>query len=338
MKNVGFIVTKSEIGGAQTWVNEISNLIKEECNIFLITSEEGWLTHKDVFAGVFVIPGIKKYFDFLTLFKLRKILKENNISTLIASSANAGVYARLVRLLVDFKCIYVSHGWSCLYNGGRLKSIFCIVEKYLSLLTDVIWCVSKSDEKKAIEKIGIKETKIITVSNSVPQMPRCNNKQLQYKVLFVGRLTHPKRPELLANVISNKPQYSLHVVGGGERLESLKKQFSECENIHFLGEVNNFYNYHEYDLFSLISDSEGLPMSGLEAHTAAIPLLLSDVGGCFELIEGNGVLVENTEDDIGYKLDKIFDDYENYREQAIRASGKFVIENYASAYKSIILG
>ncbi|HCS0114328.1 TPA: glycosyl transferase, partial [Escherichia coli] len=83
MKNVGFIVTKSEIGGAQTWVNEISNLIKEECNIFLITSEEGWLTHKDVFAGVFVIPGIKKYFDFLTLFKLRKILKENNISTLI---------------------------------------------------------------------------------------------------------------------------------------------------------------------------------------------------------------------------------------------------------------
>ncbi|HCB2278517.1 TPA: glycosyltransferase, partial [Escherichia coli] len=282
--------------------------------------------------------GIKKYFDFLTLFKLRKILKENNISTLIASSANAGVYARLVRLLVDFKCIYVSHGWSCLYNGGRLKSIFCIVEKYLSLLTDVIWCVSKSDEKKAIEKIGIKETKIITVSNSVPQMPRCNNKPLQYKVLFVGRLTHPKRPELLANVISNKPQYSLHVVGGGERLESLKKQFSECENIHFLGEVNNFYNYHEYDLFSLISDSEGLPMSGLEAHTAAIPLLLSDVGGCFELIEGNGVLVENTEDDIGYKLDKIFDDYENYREQAIRASGKFVIENYASAYKSIILG
>ena len=36
MKNVGFIVTKSEIGGAQTWVNEISNLIKEECNIFLL--------------------------------------------------------------------------------------------------------------------------------------------------------------------------------------------------------------------------------------------------------------------------------------------------------------
>lgn len=115
----------------------------------------------------------------------------------------------------------------------------------------------------------------------------------------------------------------------------MKKQFSECENIHFLGEVNNFYNYHEYDLFSLISDSEGLPMSGLEAHTAAIPLLLSDVGGCFELIEGNGLLVENTEDDIGYKLDKIFDDYENYREQAIRASGNLLSRTMLQHIKAL---
>ncbi len=309
MKNVGFIVTKSEIGGAQTWVNEIANLIQDECKIYLITSEEGWLTNKEVFTRVFVIPGIKKYFDFYAFFELKKILKHNNISTLIASSANAGVYARLVRLLVDFKCVYVSHGWSCLYNGGRLKPIFCAVEKYLSFLTDIIWCVSQSDKIKAIEKIGIRASKIITVSNSVPQIPKRNNKQLQYKVLFVGRLTHPKRPELLANVISKKPQYSLYVVGGGGELESLRKQFSDCENIHFLGEINNFNNYHEYDVFSLISDSEGLPMSGLEAHTAAIPLLLSNVGGCFELIEGNGLLVDNTECDIESKLDKIFDDY-----------------------------
>ncbi|HCQ6865898.1 TPA: glycosyltransferase, partial [Escherichia coli] len=141
-----------------------------------------------------------------------------------------------------------------------------------------------------------------------------------------------------ANVISKKPQYSLYVVGGGGELESLRKQFSDCENIHFLGEINNFNNYHEYDVFSLISDSEGLPMSGLEAHTAAIPLLLSNVGGCFELIEGNGLLVDNTECDIESKLDKIFDDYMYYSEQANLVSGKFVIENYASAYKSIILG
>lgn len=50
---------KIRIGGAQTWVNEISNLIKEECNIFLITSEEGWLTHKDVFLPEFCHTGIK---------------------------------------------------------------------------------------------------------------------------------------------------------------------------------------------------------------------------------------------------------------------------------------
>ncbi|EED7773108.1 glycosyl transferase, partial [Salmonella enterica subsp. houtenae] len=44
MTNVAFIITKSEIGGAQTWVNEIAKLIEKDCKVFLITSEYGWLT------------------------------------------------------------------------------------------------------------------------------------------------------------------------------------------------------------------------------------------------------------------------------------------------------
>ncbi|WFN98160.1 glycosyltransferase [Edwardsiella ictaluri] len=32
-------------------------------------------------------------------------------------------------------------------------------------------------------------------------------------------------------------------------------------------------------LFALCSDSEGLPMSALEAGSAGVPMLLSDVGG-----------------------------------------------------------
>ncbi|EEJ0784112.1 glycosyltransferase family 4 protein, partial [Salmonella enterica] len=285
MTNVAFIITKSEIGGAQTWVNEIAKLIEQDCKVFLITSEYGWLTQCSVFSEVYIIPGIKKYFDVIAYIKLIKFIKKNNIKSIVASSANAGVYSRLARLTCSFKCIYVSHGWSCLYNGGRLKSIFCKIEKYLSKLTDVIWCISESDREKAIKKIGIDEGKIITATNAVPPMPARLKECLEYKILFVGRLTHPKRPCLLAQVISKKPQYKLDIVGGGEQLESLKAQFKDFKNIRFLGEIKGFSAYKDYDIFALISDSEGLPMSGIEAHTAGVPLLLSDVGGCHELIE-----------------------------------------------------
>lgn len=50
MNNIAFIITKAEVGGAQKWVNEIAKLIKDDCRVFLITSEEGWLTQSKNFS------------------------------------------------------------------------------------------------------------------------------------------------------------------------------------------------------------------------------------------------------------------------------------------------
>ncbi|OAT54108.1 exopolysaccharide biosynthesis glycosyltransferase [Kluyvera georgiana ATCC 51603] len=338
MKNVAFIITKSEVGGAQTWVSEMSNTLKDECNLFLITSELGWLTeNSENFNKTLILPGVKKHLNIFTLWKIIFFFKRNNINTVIASSANAGVYARLAKLFCKFKCIYVSHGWSCIYNGGSLRYVFCKIEKYLSKITDVIWCVSESDRVKALDFIGIDDSKIIMVPNTVTPMPKRVNKKIGYNVLFVGRLTHPKRPELLAEVISKKNNYKLDIIGGGENLESLKEKYRGYSNIRFLGEVNQFADYQCYDLFALISDSEGLPMSGLEAHTAGLPLLLSDVGGCAELIEGNGLLTSNDEKSINENIEHIFSRYEEYSYQALISSSKYDIKNYIECYRRLIL-
>ncbi|CAM7688138.1 glycosyltransferase [Citrobacter sedlakii] len=337
MKNIAFMITKAEIGGAQTWVNELAKLVKDDCKIFLITSDEGWLTQSDNFSEILLLPGMKNVFHLGTYVKLVRFIRKKKINTIIASSANAGIYARISKLFCDFRCIYVSHGWSCLYNGGKLKRLFCEIEKYLSILTDIVWCVSESDKKKAIEIIGIKDDKIVTITNAVPPMPTDFYKISKKKILFVGRLTHPKRPELLVQVIAKNPEYKLTVVGGGEFLEALKSKYSKFDNIEFIGEVKNFIGYNKFDIFALISDSEGLPMSALEAHTAGIPLLLSNVGGCYELIEKNGLLVENNEVDIERKLKELFANYDCFRNNAIASSGQFNINNYASLYKKIIL-
>lgn len=338
MKNIAFIITKSEIGGAQTWVNEMAKVLSGDCNVFLITAEHGWLTDNcKYFSDVCILPGIKKYYSIITLIKLITYLKKKNIHTLIASSANAGVYARLAKLYYDGKCIYVSHGWSCIYNGGRLKSIFCNIEKYLSKLTDIIWCISEGDKQKAIDIIGVERDKIIMIPNAVTPMQKREHRRNEFKILFVGRLTHPKRPELLVEAISKKKRYKLDVIGGGEQLESLKNKFKHSGNVSFLGEVSNFNNYHCYDLFVLISDSEGLPMSGLEAHTAGLPLLLSNVGGCHELIDGNGLLTKNDEETIGKNIDKIFSKYDEFSSVALEISGRYAIDNYIKKYKNIIL-
>ncbi|HBB6754777.1 TPA: glycosyltransferase, partial [Citrobacter freundii] len=212
MKKIAFIVTKSEIGGAQTWTNEMMKLVKNEGSVYLITSEDGWLTEQNNFEKVLILPQLKKHFSFSGYISLLKFIRKENIDVMIASSANAGIYSRMARLISKFKCIYVSHGWSCIYNGGMLKSVFIKIEKYLSYITDVIWCVSRSDEDKAIRIIGINKCKIKTLTNSVVQMKEKEGNDCQKRIIFVGRLTYPKRPDLLINVVAKHPDMKLDIV------------------------------------------------------------------------------------------------------------------------------
>lgn len=335
--NVLFIVTKSEVGGAQTWTNEMMKLIRDTATVHLVTSESGWLTEQQSYDSLLLLPQLKKKFNILGYLSLLKYIRNNKINTVVASSANAGIYARLARLIRQFKCIYVSHGWSCIYNGGLFTKFFIKVEKVLSCTTDIIWCVSKSDEIKAKDIIGISDAKIITLVNSVTMMSASISSENKKKIVFVGRLTHPKRPELLANVIAKYPDIELNFVGDGEYLTNLSDRYRESKNIHFLGEILNFSNYKDYGVFALISDSEGLPMSGLEAHTAGIPLLLSNVGGCNELIDGNGLLIENNENDLEEKLLNIINNYEVFYHVAQKTRLKFDFQGHKKKYEEIIL-
>lgn len=338
MKTVIFIITKSEVGGAQRWVYEQAKIISNDCKVILVTSEDGWLTKQTVFSEVKLLPGIAKLIRPFELFKLIKIIKQNSAFSVVASSANAGVYARLARLFVAFKCVYVSHGWSCLYNGGSLKKVFCKIEKYLSFLTDTIWCISKSDRDKAVNIIGIKENKIIMSLNSITPLKPRGDADFHGRVLFVGRLTYPKRPDLIADVVARDKRYSLDIIGDGDLYPELYRLYGECDNISFLGEIAEFRDFNKYDVFVLTSDSEGLPMSALEAASAGVPMILSNVGGCFEVINGeNGILVKNEALDISEALNIVANNYAYYLDNAIKYRREFDISAKAHEYKCIIL-
>ena len=48
--------------------------------------------------------------------------------------------------------------------------------------------------------------------------------------------------------------------------------------------VLRFYREHPVDLFVLVSKSEGLPVSVMEALSFGVPAVVTDVGGCAELV------------------------------------------------------
>lgn len=338
MKNIAFVITKSIIGGAQGWVLEQVKLLNDDCNIILITSDAGWLTETIVCDKIIIIPEIRKMASIKAIYYLYKALKDNKIDIVVSSSANAGLYSRLTRLFLRFRGVYVSHGWSCIYNGNVLKFVFCYIEKLLSNITDVIWCVSQSDADKAVNIIGIKPEKIMVQLNAItPLIERsdcpCNN-----KIIYVCRLAYPKRPDLILKVAAANPHFNLDMVGDGEYYKELEKEYSSYENIHFYGEIKGFNRFNDYDVFVLTSESEGLPMAAIEAVSASLPIIISNVGGCAEIVSQNGILINNTTENLETALNTIFSNYEFFYKSAQMQKSKFDIKNAKDKCREIILG
>ncbi|MFC4656866.1 glycosyltransferase [Rheinheimera marina] len=251
-----------------------------------------------------------KLFFLRDLFRLKKFIRQHNIGLLVASSAHAGVMARLVKLLVPVQVYYVSHGWSFNYNGGLLRFAFRKIEQWLAALTDKIICISGSDYQIAQETLKVPQDKLVLIPNKVfkptpsgaePQVEKPDNTP---HLLFLARLESPKRPELL-NLL-NHFSVSIDVIGQG----SLSGHIHAAANIRLCGEVKNFGNFSAYDGLVLLSDSEGLPMSAIEAAACGLPLFLSDVGGCEELVRyQNGMVTSNDpihlQENFSYFLNKL---------------------------------
>lgn len=87
------------------------------------------------------------------------------------------------------------------------------------------------------------------------------------------------------------------IVGGGPEYERCKEKAAELglsDVVRFVGPSSDVVEYYRgANAFLSVSRDEGLPTAALEAMSCGLPLVLTDVGSCSELISGNGVLVSS---------------------------------------------
>lgn len=335
-KKLCFIITKSEVGGAQKWVKDQINILNNTYDFYLVSNEEGWLNKDICIKERLLDKRIESLTSVLFFYKLYKFISKNNIDLIISNSANAGLYSRLLKVFFKIKIIYVSHGWSALYKNKKLIFLFKKIEKLLSFLTDSILCISNSDYEKAKFEIGINKKKLVVIENKIFSKNRKKRikKDEGINILSVSRLAPPKRLDLLIKSVKSM-KCQLYIVGDGCEKSKLEKICFEnsIKNVKFLGEKKDFHDFNNYDIFALISDSEGLPMSAIEAMSFGLPLLLSDVGGCKELILNNGELVENEVTEIKKKIITIIKKREIMSNNSIKLfDSRFNLENFKEEY------
>jgi glycosyltransferase involved in cell wall biosynthesis len=119
----------------------------------------------------------------------------------------------------------------------------------------------------------------------------------------VGRLVWEKGyRELLDAAIelrSRYPEARLVIVGPHEpdkadAVDSHSREAAERAGVIFLGHRDDIHElYHAFDIYVLASHREGFPRSAMEAAAAGLPLVLTDIRGCREVVDHDvtGLLV-----------------------------------------------
>lgn len=309
MKIVQFITRMDVLGGAQIHVFDLTKaLISRGHKVIVIAAGFGKIPQELEKLGIeyyqlnhMTVP-IRPVKDVRALFEVKTVLKKLNPDLIAIHSSKAGIIGRLAGKMLRIPTVFTAHSWSFSGVTNKMKkNLFITIEKLIGPLSSGIITVSQFDYDAAkAHKIAFHvnmkmiHNGIHDIEKSVPKTSSDN-----VKMVMVARFAYPKDHLLLLKALKDIPHenWQLTLIGDGPLLTETKAYASTCEfanNIIFAGECANVFNYlAEADIFLLITRSEGLPISIIEAMRANLPIIASNVGGVKELIDHqiSGLLV-----------------------------------------------
>jgi glycosyltransferase involved in cell wall biosynthesis len=311
---VFYFITKSENGGAQTVIYEL--LLAHKAlgdSVVVMAYPGGWLEQQTRLLGYIFLPNskMKKTYNIFCLLQAGRIflkaVKEFSPDIVSCHSSFSGFIGRIV-LRGQYPTVYTAHGWGFTDGTPFIRKVIAVLgEKITARYCDKIICVSEFDRKLALRYKITKEEQCITIHNGVIidnkfADPNTND---YIEIIFPGRLAKPKRQDLLLYAIAGLPKdikNKIHVTfsGGGIRgaiLQTLADKLQVDRMITITGEIarsDNIELMSRAQIFVLLSDWEGLPMTLLEALQIGLPIIASGVGGIPEVIDSRqAIIVEN---------------------------------------------
>lgn len=320
-----FFITKSEQGGAQTHVAQVSDwLVQHGHDVAIMSMPGGWLEDEARHLGVqfFPNPGLGNTTNPFRLYRSARTflgaVDAFKPDLVACHSTMAGLIGR-ISLRGRVPTIFTAHGWGFTQGAPRLRQMLLpILERLAGRYAKKIICVSRNDLELAKKLHIVADDKLMLVYNGVETLDnteiaspavrpdRNDTGTKKINILFVGRLAPPKNPGLLVEAFSRLPrelQEKAHItiIGDGPdrlRLEALIENLHVTAHVGLTGTLPRTEVLHrlhtQADVFVLISHWEGFPYSILEAMAAGVPVIASRVGGIPEALEhGGGMLIDN---------------------------------------------
>ncbi len=310
------VITRSELGGAQSVVINLANSLSKRHEVIVIAGEGNGKMWDllDTNIKKEYIPYLKRALspidELRVIIAFKKLYLKYKPDIVHLHSSKAGILGRIA--FPKSKIVYTVHGFDSVRVAHRK---YLPVEKTLQNRCRAIVGVSKYDKNNLLKE-GVKH-QVSCIYNGIMEPFHLTNdpfngiKGYKHKVLCVARLAAPKRFDLFLEIASLLPEYAFIWIGNQREVNR-----RHTSNVYFWGNIPNAGSYNEYaDLFFLASDYEGLPIVIIEALACGKPVVASAVGGIPELLNGkNGFAVNNDSQEMANKINFILSN-ENLRQE-----------------------
>ncbi|CAN5559276.1 glycosyltransferase family 4 protein [soil metagenome] len=307
-------IRQGQIGGGESHVLDlVTNLDKTRFEPVVLSFTDGPMVEKLKQQGIktYVVETLRP-FNIATYKEVKKIMLNEEINILHAHGTRALSNTIFPANSLGIPVIYTVHGWSFHQDQKfPVRHIRELSEKFLTDHVDLTISVSQSNQNDGLHRFNMKRSRVVNYGidlnrfNPNKSMPDLRS-ELEIEngktvVGFLVRMTTQKDPFTLVRAIAEVAKTTKDIqflfIGDGDLKKATIKLAAD------LG-VTNMIKFHKFrqdvpevlnafDIYTLPSLWEGLPIGMLEAMAMKKAVIATPVDGSKEAITNNqnGILV-----------------------------------------------
>ena len=309
-------------GGPEHIYQLLKRLNRNEWEVIICTSNDGSYWDKFNSLGFKTYALALRQLSIHTFLILLSILRKERPDLIHTHGKGPGLYGRLIGKLLRIPTVHTFHGFHYETLPTLTKWAHLTVEIFLALITDQHIFVSAGEKKRARAIKFLDEENSIIIHNGVDHNYIRNlsvNRNAVFKSIgcedwknnkIIGTLSRisPEKGILdlisaISKAIQEIPDLRLIIVGGYPdehtdyylQVKKLLEKENLTEHVRILGYRQDAIEILKcMDFYISSSLSEGLPISMLEAFSAKIPVIATEITGNKDILRNSvfGVLVE----------------------------------------------
>ncbi len=286
------VITKADVGGAQVHCLDIIKGLRLRYRFVLLCGEDDFLTQaaRQLGIEVIVMPSLVRRLspskDLAAYRDLKKHISRIKPDLIHGHSSKAGIIARLAAKRSATPAMFTAHGWAFTQGAPLKRRLIGLVSEWvMGRFSKFIVVVSTYDYELARRFFIAPKKRLRCILNGVQGTQKRSKHQNRVPhIINIGRLTRVKNQTLLLEALAQvSSPFTLSIIGSGHlqpQIEDQIKQLGLSKKVTLLPGLNNASScLADSDLFVLSSKYEGLPLSALEAMSASLPVVSTNVGG-----------------------------------------------------------